>query len=270
MSRERGRQMSRGPVQPGRWRREVRASGRSLPGSEVPSDSPPPGREARGCPRPQKPRLGPQNPRGRNKILDGARGCGAEKGSQARDAKPKVCNLGKGGMKVGKEAKKKRAAIRGKKGEGAGEKEREFLENKIVGTWIRKMGSERNPVAMGRRARTPLPPVLETRRGWGSAAFSRLDGAGCWASHPGGGERPARARLARVGAGGAPGALRRRLPPWRWPETSARARGANAARLSELGRGEGPTRQGRGTGRSFRNYPRRQRIIVVAEFISPS
>lgn len=123
MSRERGRQMSRGPAQPGRWRREVRASGRSLPGSGVTSDSPPPGGEARGCPRPQKPRLGPPNPRGRNRILDGARGGGAEKGNQARDAKLKVFNLGKGGMKVGKEAKKKRAARRGKKGGGAGERE---------------------------------------------------------------------------------------------------------------------------------------------------
>lgn len=32
VSRERGRQMSRGPAQHRRWRREVRASGRSLPG----------------------------------------------------------------------------------------------------------------------------------------------------------------------------------------------------------------------------------------------
>lgn len=52
------------------------------------------------------------------------------------------------------------------------------------------MGSEGNPVEMGRRARTPLPAVLETRRGRGGAAFPGLDGAGCWASHLGGGERP--------------------------------------------------------------------------------
>lgn len=67
------------------------------------------------------------------------------------------------------------------------------------------MGSEGNPVERARRARTPLPPVLETRRGWGGAAFSGLDGAGCWASHLGGGERPPEPDWRASGPGVLPG-----------------------------------------------------------------
>lgn len=68
---------------------------------------------------------------------------------------------------------------------------------------MRKMGSERNPVEMGRKVRTSFPPVLGSGRGSRSAPVSGLDCAGCWASHPRDGGRSARARLCvRFGAGG--------------------------------------------------------------------
>lgn len=88
---------------------------------------------------------------------------------------------------------------RGKKVAGAGE--RGFLQDKIVGTGIRKMGSVRNPVQTGRRARTPFPPVLGPRLGGGSAPFSGPDGAGGWASYPWTGECPATAQVCALGLG---------------------------------------------------------------------
>lgn len=65
--------------------------------------------------------------------------------------------------------------------------------------------------------------------------------------------RSARARYCvfASGPGDAPGVLRRRLPPGRWPETSVRARGADGARRSGLGRAGGPIPPGRGDGEEF-------------------
>ena len=86
--------------------------------------------------------------------------------------------------------------------------------------------------------------------------------------------RSARARdcVFASGPGDAPGVLRRRLPPGRWPETSVRARGADGARRSGLGRAGGPIPPGRGTGRSLGGVSLGWcRVSVVsAEFISPS
>ena len=153
------------------------------------------------------------------------------------------------------------------------EKKRDFLENKTVGTWMRKMGSERNPVEMGRKVRTSFPPVLGSGRGSRSAPVSGLDGAGCWASHPPGpralSQSPTVCSLRGRGVLRGP---QEKAAAGEVPETSARARGADGARCCGLGRAGGRMPPGRGTGRSLGGVSLGWcwLSVVSAELIYPS
>lgn len=135
------------------------------------------------------------------------------------------------------------------------------------------MGSERNPVEMGRKVRTSFPPVLGSGRGSRSAPVSRLDGAGCWASHPPGpralSQSPTVCSLRGRGVLRGP---QEKATAGEVPETSARARGADGARRSGLGRAVGPMPPGRGTGRSLGGVSLGwcRLSVVSAELISPS
>lgn len=104
MSRERGRQMSRGPAQPGRWRREVRALGRSPRGSrapELPSAFP-----LAFLPSGQKGQTGAAESQGPDQHFGSYAG-GIEKGNRATDLKTKSCNFAKE-KATGKETRKRK------------------------------------------------------------------------------------------------------------------------------------------------------------------
>lgn len=103
VSRERGRQMSRGPAQPGLWRREVRASGRSLLDSRRSDPLFPTPTPGRGAPSASSGQARAAKSQGREQHF--GLGAGRKKkwgaGGGSRDPKPKAWNLGKGRKKVG-------------------------------------------------------------------------------------------------------------------------------------------------------------------------
>lgn len=237
--------MSRGPAQPGRWRREVRASGRSLPGSRRSHPLLPLGGE--GLSSAGRGRAGAAESQGQEQHFGLGGGRGGQKKGVERETRSPNLEFRERGKESGRRGKEK-AGGETRKGRWGSWRIRETAwRTSCKRHWQCELEAGRTLEEPSRRARTRLSAVLGSRRGWESALFPGPGGAGTWAPAPGWG----RTDRALVRAGGCSGAAGRRLPPGRERETSARAREEDRGRPSARGRGEergdgDPTRQGRG------------------------